>query len=153
MRKPKRSKLQKRKDNPRSTTNRDKADAAWSLLVRARWGNKCAVCGGTPVQAHHLIPKDRLAWRHELGNGMALCATHHIFGTICSAHGAPLGFAEWLQAGYPSLWEWVQANKWTPNPGKPDYKAALERLATEAGDGLEIRPTKAGKAVYAQQDT
>lgn len=123
-----RSKLQKRKDNPASRYHKKRADAAWRMAVLAAWGHCCAVCQGTPAEAHHLISRSRLALRHMPENGIALCANHHKWHPICSAHSGPFGFVEWLRTHHWGIYEWVQSHKWTPNLIKPDYRAAVERL-------------------------
>jgi len=133
-RKPKRSQLQKRKDKVSSPYWRKKAMAAWSKLVRLSFCNKCAICGESPCEAHHIIPRSRHANEQNPMNGIALCASHHKWSNVLSAHGAPMAFAEWLQKNRPEQWEWICEHKFDICQ-KPDYKLRYEQLATmlEAG--------------------
>ena len=73
------------------------ADIKWSRRVRER--DKCyQICGAKEkrLNAHHLVPRQFLEFRHELDNGIALCVHCHNFGKF-SAHKNPLWFANWLK--------------------------------------------------------
>jgi hypothetical protein len=79
-----------------------KALHEWSLAVRARDGNKCAVCGKTEyLNAHHLVPKERFP-QHQLNvdNGISLCPSCHKYGSF-SFHRHPLWSAQWLEQNRP----------------------------------------------------
>lgn len=78
----------------------------WSKMVRASFGDACAVCGSTRfVQAHHIIPKERFpAYALEPDNGIALCAKHHKFGSL-SFHRNPVWSVLWLAEHRPDLWK------------------------------------------------
>ena len=114
--------------NPRSTTWRNRADALWRTLVRARWGGLCAICGQPGRDAHHLIRRDVGAYRHHPDNGVFLCALHHLFCPRTSAHGSPLNFADKLAARHPGTYAWWNEHRFGLPEGKPDYRAAAERL-------------------------
>jgi len=126
----KRSELQKRKDNPRSSYWRSRADKAWATLQYILWDHKCAVCGeGGRLEAHHLVPRNVVSLRHCVRNGIVLCPTHHKWNPYLSAHGGPAGFADWLQKHHPEQFAWAVAARAKPGT-KPDYKAVYEQLTT-----------------------
>jgi len=54
-------------------------DTAWSKLVRDKFNHKCAVCGATPVQAHHIFTRGYKSTRWDIDNGIALCYKHHFY--------------------------------------------------------------------------
>jgi hypothetical protein len=122
------SKLQQRKDNPRSKYWLNKADALWGKVIHEIYP-RCAMgyedCAGG-VEAHHLIGRANRATRHSIENGIGLCCKHHKWDNRLSAHGAPLAFAEWLQVTFPDRWEWSSRNK--NAMGKADYQMAYEHL-------------------------
>jgi hypothetical protein len=78
---------------------------AWSKQIRATYGNKCAVCGSDRfIQAHHILPKERFPeYALEPDNGIALCPSHHKFGSF-SFHRNPIWSALWLIANRTDLW-------------------------------------------------
>jgi len=127
----KKTKLQKKKDNVSSTYWKKKADKEWSL--RARVPACCAICGRSNVQlhAHHLIGKRAIFFRHDLMNGICLCANCHEFSDKLSAHGTPWAFEKWMKRHRNEQFMWWDANRWETIAGvKVDYKAAYERLKT-----------------------
>lgn len=88
-----------------------KLDKNWSKSIKESFDGKCAICGSTYYcQAHHLIPRERKKYRHDLKNGILLCCRHHRFSRELSAHSNSLAFALWLQNNRPDIWEWVVAN-------------------------------------------
>lgn len=126
------SKLQKRKDSPKSKYWKTKADALWGKIIHHLYP-RCAVgetgysaeCNGR-VEAHHLISRANTATRHCIENGIGICSIHHKWSNKLSAHGAPLAFAEWLQNNHPERWEWHGKNKFAV--AKPNYQQAFEDL-------------------------
>lgn len=54
-------------------------DTLWSKKVRELFGHKCAVCGASPVQAHHIFTRSYKSTRWNLDNGIALCYRHHFY--------------------------------------------------------------------------
>lgn len=54
-------------------------DTLWSKKIRDKYEGKCAVCGATPVQAHHIFSRSYKSTRWDLDNGIALCYKHHFF--------------------------------------------------------------------------
>ena len=85
---------------------RDMADRLWSISVRSDWNWKCAVCGNSPCDAHHLIPRMNEATRYSLRNGIALCPSHHQFCPHLSPHQNAAGWMQWLAANQPLRHEW-----------------------------------------------
>ena len=125
--KKKKSKLQKKKDNPKSGYWQNKADALWGLVIHDIY-QVCAVndeCSGR-VEAHHLISRSNKATRHSVQNGIGLCSKHHKFSSNLSAHKAPLAFGEWLEENDPDKYEWCSKNKW--KIAKADYEKAYGLL-------------------------
>ena len=127
----------KRRKRSDKTKARNRNDRVWSEIVRVRDGG-CIIgdveCAGY-LNAHHLIPRQRRATRWELDNGVTLCAKHHVFDSALSAHGAPLAFAEWLQANLPGRWEYAQAHK----GDELEWKETLEWIEQEHRRLLEER--------------
>lgn len=74
-----------------------KKDKMWSSEVIARDGFKCVICGDTRIQAHHIIPREVKFLRHDLNNGITLCASHHKFSIKISAHRNPYIFYKTLE--------------------------------------------------------
>lgn len=122
-----RSKLQVKKENPKSSYWKNKALAAWGKYAHSGV-DKCAICGRMDIKidAHHLIGKARVLTRNDPKNCILLCITHHLYDTEISAHMAPLGFTEWLQENRPDMIEYIREN--THRTGKPDYEADYNKL-------------------------
>ncbi len=124
----KKSKLQKKKDDPKSKYWKTKADELWGSVIHEIY-QRCAVnnedCAG-PVEAHHLITRGNVCTRHNVENGIGLCSSHHKWSPKLSAHMAPLAFTEWLQEHKPDTWEWCSQNK--HKTGKPNYRQAYDIL-------------------------
>ena len=102
-----------------------KADEQWSLLIRLKHG-KCQMCNKAGVMtkkgllvgglnAHHVIGRSNLKYRHDLRNGQCLCIRCHHFSPTCSPHaGSVVGiiaYADWMKDGVPEQWAWFDENK------------------------------------------
>jgi hypothetical protein len=85
---------------------RDMADSLWSISVRSDWNWKCAVCGGGPCDAHHLIPRANEATRYLLENGIALCRRCHQFCPDISPHQNAAGWLLWLKGNHELRYLW-----------------------------------------------
>ena len=131
--KPAKSKLQKRKDNPRSTYWEKKADTVWAEIMHEHLFVGCAVCGRTDVklEAHHLLTRAKKSTRHRLENGIILCSSHHQFSRELSAHKAPLEFFLWMEEHRPDQLQWVKDNRHKIRT--LNYKLTLERLVAVRG--------------------
>ena len=104
----KKSKLQKKIDDPNSRLWRNKADKLWKQLVHLKYNNKCAICDSTDfVQAHHMVPREMTSHRHVIQNGIVLCCSHHKYSFEISPHKAPVAFFKWLMEHRPDVWSWV----------------------------------------------
>ena len=109
----------KRKPNRKRTNSkvpakgrlREMADTLWSLAVRSDWAWKCAVCGNSKVEAHHLTPRQFTATRFDLDCGIALCSHHHQFCPEVSPHQNAAGWLAWLEKTHPRCFAWYQQNK------------------------------------------
>ena len=126
MKKKKKSKLQKKIDDPHSRLWRNKADKAWKQLVA--WAGSCIVCGSVEFcQAHHLIPREMTSHRHIVENGAYLCASHHKYSFEMSPHKAPVSFFNWFSTKYPERWTWLLQQ--TPSRTNVDtFKEIYEKL-------------------------
>ena len=76
---------------------KDYIDKLWADCVKLLAGVKCEYCGkDTSLNSHHIFSRSNMSLRWDLGNGICLCASHHVLG-LFSAHKSPLEFAEWIK--------------------------------------------------------
>ena len=138
--------MTKRKKNPWFK----KADKKWGELIRAP--GKCAVCGNFGrVEAHHLIHRQVHFFRHNLENGIALCAQCHKFNTTCSAHASPWAFNTWMHENRPDQYQWWNKNRWVVVKGvKLDYEAIYKELC--AVDSLHSSIHNASNSLHSAGD-
>ena len=132
----KKSKLAKNKENVRSKYWRTKADAEWSKYVKG--AGKCIIDNedcSPQLHPHHLISRSVKHLRHDLMNGVCLCAVHHTFSGTLSAHKAPFAFYCWLKEHRPEIIWWTEQHMWSE--GSVDYKAAYERLVERNAQNRE----------------
>jgi len=72
-----------------------KLDDKWSREVKEKANFKCEICGKTEtLNSHHVFSRSNRKVRHDLENGVCLCAKHHLFDISLSAHKAPIEFLE-----------------------------------------------------------
>lgn len=130
------SKLAKKLADPCSRLWRNKADNSWRKVVYASNKGKCVICGTVEhINAHHLVPREILKYRHNPDNGITLCPSHHKYGNILSPHRNPVRFFLWLQKHMPEKWAWL-AKTFDPDTGVSlegsnipvNYKEAYYRL-------------------------
>lgn len=82
-------------------------DELWALAVRSDWNNRCAVCGATAsLEAHHMYPRQHMATRYSVSNGICLCTYCHVYCPKYSPHQNGGGFTQWLLCHYPFAWQW-----------------------------------------------
>jgi len=111
----KKSKLQKKKDNPNSTFWKKKCDQLIKELCFKRDQHRCCYCGSEKyINAHHLITRNQLSTRWILLNLITLCAKCHKFSNTFSAHGTPVNFSHWLQINKPDQYEFCIGQKFEP---------------------------------------
>ena len=79
--------------------------------MRADWANRCAFCGSTKVEAHHLVPRQFEATRYDLQNGIALCCRHHKFDAAISPHLNAASWCAWLNSHHPTRMAWFLENR------------------------------------------
>ncbi len=128
MKKKKKSKLQKKKDDPRSRYWRNKADGVWREKICKRDGDQCAVCNSDKnPQCHHLVSRDVKSLRHEVMNGVLLCPLCHQFSRRRSAHKGGVPFAEWLRIHRPYQYQWILTH-WGDKDDKYNYKQVYNEL-------------------------
>ena len=91
----------------RSETRR--LDKEWSLIVRTRDGFKCQVCGSVKHNnnAHHILPKTITEFRHELNNGICLCAYCHHWNKYLAPHQNALGWIRWLHKNKLNTYQYI----------------------------------------------
>ncbi len=72
--------------NPNSMTWRKKTDNMWAAVIKQV--GFCEYCNHEDRQlnAHHIIARVRLRFRHDVSNGICLCVTCHSFDTDISPH-------------------------------------------------------------------
>jgi hypothetical protein len=130
MKKPKKkSKLQKKIDDPNSKLWRNKADKLWKQLVSLHGEGKCAICGSKEwVQAHHLIPREMISHRHQVQNGVFLCASHHKYSFELSPHKAPIAFFKWIMKEDLGRWEWLLKQEPSREIGCMTFKTIVNEL-------------------------
>lgn len=95
-------------------------DELWSLAVKIKGGNKCAIGSQElsdsegRLESHHLIGRDSKLFRWDTTNGICLGSYYHTFGRDISAHGSTdvtQRFAEWMIEHRPEQWSWFLKNK------------------------------------------
>ena len=126
----KKASLAKRKASPNSMYWREKADEAWAVEIRAV--GKCEYCRRTTgLNAHHIITRIRLRFRHDLSNGICLCSRCHAFDPAISPHidsFSAENFLRWLKENRPGQWEWYEENKHDKMPIEGTYRDKYEEL-------------------------
>ena len=88
-------------------------DLVWAFAVKTRDGWVCKSCGksreaGYQLHAHHYINKQSKFFRHNLTNGVCLCASCHTLEGKFSAHMTPHKFDAWAKDGGidPEVYAW-----------------------------------------------
>lgn len=121
---------------PKKSTKakRNKCDKLWREII-CRDG-RCEICRSSGrIEAHHLISRSAVFFRHNLNNGIALCAQCHKWNLGCSAHASPWAFEDWLRRNKPDQYAWWTENRHTIITGrKIDYDEVYKMLA-EGADG------------------
>jgi len=103
--KPKPRKPRRKQKKGSASAWKKKCDKLWSKIIRLR--GRCLICPATKhLQAHHLIRRNCVAYRHDLQNGVCLCPQCHRYNNTCSAHGAPWGFEKWMEDNQPEQYRW-----------------------------------------------
>ena len=75
-------------------------DKEWSKKVREI--GYCLHCGRTEnLNACHIIPREIRAFRHDLENGICLCAKCHKFSYQFSNHKNSFAFLLWFKEKFP----------------------------------------------------
>lgn len=98
------------KTEKNTTLLRKMCDRLWSRAVRADFNGRCAVCGKQATDAHHLVPRQFYATRHDINNGIALCQYDHIWNKKVAPHQNPSAWQRWLEEHHPSRVEWCRDN-------------------------------------------
>ena len=138
MRPKKKSKLQKKIEDPTSRYWKLKADKLWKLIVTHLGGGKCTICSGTEfVQAHHILPREMYSHRHDVRNAILLCCSHHKYSFEISPHKAPVEFFKWLIKIHPDLWEWLTSQAPT-RKNSITFKEVVDNLTAQYKDIIEM---------------
>ena len=118
--------------NENSRTWKKKSDDLWSKVVKS--GGRCEICNsGGKLDAHHIITRTRLRYRHDLSNGICLCSRCHRFDPDISPHVDSFGaenFLAALKSMCPDKYKWYQDHKHDKRQKEETYKEAYARLAT-----------------------
>jgi 5-methylcytosine-specific restriction endonuclease McrA len=140
--KKKKSKLQKKIDDPNSKLWRNKADKLWKELVFLCGEGKCAICGSKEwVQAHHLIPREMTSHRHCVHNVILLCASHHKYSFDLSPHKAPVAFFGWIIKNNYERWTWLLEQEPSREHGCMDFKNVVTDLQIQTNQMLSSPKT------------
>lgn len=122
----------KKRAKVKKTNWKKKADAAWSLMIRLKyqhcqicgksgWITKAGVCVGG-LNAHHIIARGNILFRHDLMNGHCLCVGCHKFSRTCGPHGGCIigvtAYVDWFKDNYPKQYAWFDEHKF--EKGKPE---------------------------------
>jgi hypothetical protein len=59
----------------------------WRQAVRCAWGYRCARCGSTDIECHHIVKRKRGTLRHDWRNGIALCPECHRWADTAEGRG------------------------------------------------------------------
>lgn len=122
--------LKQKKANPNSKYWKGKADEEWSEQIRVV--GKCEKCSrATALNAHHIISRIRLRFRHDLSNGVCLCAHCHNFDGSFSPHVDSFSgeiFLAWLEENRPGQFQWYEENKHDKRMPEITYKQSYELL-------------------------
>ena len=82
--------------SPKKIAERE-ADALWRDAIKARDGEWCMKCKSRKAnQAHHIFTRSIKHLRHDIENGIALCAYCHTLDKFGSAHKNPEGFRPFI---------------------------------------------------------
>ena len=124
------TKLARQKANPNSRYWKGKADEAWAEQVKAV--GACEHCGRTTsLNAHHIIARVRLRFRHDLSNGCCLCSRCHAFDPAISPHidsFSAENFLRWLSEQRPGQFQWYEENKHDKRQMDGTYRDRYEEL-------------------------
>jgi len=122
--------LAQKKKKPNSRYWKGKADDEWSKQIRAV--GCCEICGKKGrLNAHHLINRTRLRYRHDLSNGVCLCVRCHCFDSDISPHADSYSnerFMVWLRKERPGQFDWYEAHKHDKRKPDKTYKQSYEEL-------------------------
>ena len=123
--------LKQKKANPNSLYWRKKADNMWSAVIKQV--GVCECCGSTTNQlnAHHIISRVRLKYRHDVSNGVCLCVTCHSFDPMISPHADSYGaenFLRWLAFNRPGQYIWYNEHKEDKRQKTRTYEECYEEL-------------------------
>jgi len=124
----KKGRKKRRKKAPSASRLKKECDSVWSRIIRSP--GRCAVCGRrTSLQAHHLIRRNVIFYRHDLANGICLCPSCHEYSNKLSAHGAPWAFEDWMREHLPDQYQWWCEHRHVLHVGeKVDYAEVLADL-------------------------
>ncbi len=112
-------------------------DNVWKKIVKVM--GHCEMCGRSDLRlnAHHLIRRDSMFFRHNPENGICLCTNCHIFNTPpkISAHGTPIAFNDWLKERFPDRHEWLEKNRHKVKPNLKINYAEVYATLKEQDNG------------------
>jgi len=111
----------------------EEADKLWSLSIREPAKNRCAICGDSPCDAHHILEKSTwLRWRYDKRNGVCICQDHHRYNRDICPHftgTAVFNWWEWLRVYRENQYDWWKDAQYDKRPPVESYEEAYRRLA------------------------
>lgn len=123
-----------------------KADKEWSRVIRGV--GYCEMCGrkDSQLHPHHIIGRTKLAYRHDLSNGVCLCASCHTFARW-SAHADRSFFYKWLRQNRKGQWLWfvrhtVRGVKEIGNTKTVTYKPINSKHRGDEAEHKELKEIK-----------
>lgn len=95
----------------RAKVDRKNAHKEWALAVKARDGNRCAICGSTGLlNAHHILPAKAYPKLRTDGRvGILLCIKCHKWSRK-AAHSNGFWFTCWMMEHRPRQFEFCKAH-------------------------------------------
>ena len=72
----------------------------------------CQVCfKADNLEVHHIVTRNNKFLKYDMNNGILLCADHHVYSPVFSAHRTVRLFLDWFENRYPERWEYLQRHK------------------------------------------
>ena len=101
----------------KKTNYKKKCDEEWKRIIRSigycemcgRKGIRGRTKGWTNLHAHHIIGRASSCYRHDLSNGLCLCARCHKWTPI-SPHVDKNAFLRWLEKNRRGQYLWYMNN-------------------------------------------
>jgi len=126
--------LKSQKANPNSKYWKKKADEQWALQIKTVGACEVNSSHVGRLNAHHIISRTRLRYRHDLSNGVCLCTQCHSFNADISPHQDSYGaerFLAWLKKDRPGQFQWYEEHKHDKRQPEKTYQQCYEELTPQ----------------------